>query len=58
MTRKDRTLNLPGFTVQYVSAKNPLMVHINYRRVARCPHCQSKNLQKEASFLDKLPNTA
>lgn len=50
MPKRDRILNLPGFTLQKVTGKNPLVLHVRYRRVPRCPHCASKNLRKKDSF--------
>jgi len=50
MPKKDRILNLPGFTLQKVTGKNPLFLHVKYRPQPRCVHCHGKHLRKKHSF--------
>jgi transposase len=50
MPRKDIILNLPSFSIKKVSGYNPLIFDVNYRRSARCIHCNGKRLRKKASY--------
>ena len=54
MPKKDRILNLPGFSIRKVIKYNPLMLEVSYRRKATCPSCQGNHLRKKASFLRKV----
>ena len=51
MPQKDFILNLPGFTIKKVSGYLPLILDVHYRRKARCPFCQGKQLRKKARFI-------
>lgn len=51
MPKKDRILNLPGFTVKKVSGIGPMMIDVVYRRTVRCIHCHHKKLRKKDSFI-------
>lgn len=51
MPHKDNILNLPGFSIKKTSGFNPIVLEVSYRRVARCAHCQGKNLRKKDSFI-------
>lgn len=44
-------LNLPGFTIQKSTGYDPIIHHIEYRRVVRCPHCNGRNVRKKASVM-------
>lgn len=54
MPKKDRILNLPGFSIRRVIKYNPLTLEVRYRRKASCPHCQSKHLRKKAKFFRRV----
>ena len=55
MPRKDHILNLPGFAIKKVShSHSPLVLDVNYRRLPRCGHCQSKRVRKKDSFIRKV----
>ena len=50
MPKKGCILNLPKFTLQKVSGKNSLILHVRYRRKACCAFCDSKQLRKKDVF--------
>lgn len=54
MPRKDHILNLPGFAIKKVISAFPLIMEVNYRRKARCVHCNGKKLRKKASFMREI----
>ena len=47
-------LNLPGFSIQKVSGYQPLILDVNYQRLLRCPHCQSKSVRKKDAYMRQV----
>ncbi len=41
-------LNLPGFAIKKITGFNPIIIEVNYRRQAQCPHCGNKRLKKHS----------
>jgi len=58
MPRKDIILNLPGFSIKKVSGYNPLILHVHYRNIPRCIHCNGKKLRKKSSFIRQVRHEA
>ncbi|MDF1646738.1 MAG: ISL3 family transposase, partial [Legionellaceae bacterium] len=44
-------LNLPGFSIKKVGGYQPLLLDVNYNRLPRCAHCNSKAVRKKDSFI-------
>lgn len=51
MPKYDCTLNLPGFSIAKTEGYDPLIWHVVYRRVARCPHCQGRRVRKKSGYM-------
>ncbi|WP_141710182.1 transposase family protein, partial [Legionella parisiensis] len=51
MPKYNLILNLPGFSILKVSGYQPLLLDVTYNRLARCSHCQSKQVRKKSSYL-------
>lgn len=47
-------LNLPGFAIHKIHDFNPIIIEVNYRRKACCPHCGSKRLRKKDSYIRQV----
>ena len=50
MPKFNTILNLPGFSILKVSGYQPLLLDIQYNRLPRCAHCNSKAIRKKDSF--------
>ena len=51
MPKFNTILNLPGFSIKKVSGYQPLLLDIQYNRLPRCGHCESKRVRKKDSFM-------
>lgn len=51
MPRFNIILNLPGFSIKKVSGYQPMLLDVNYNRLPRCAHCNSKAVRKKDSFM-------
>lgn len=54
MPKFNLILNLPGFTIRKVSGYQPLILDLNYNRLPRCAHCQSKAVRKKDSYIRRV----
>jgi transposase len=54
MPKKECILNLPGYSIQKVSGKNPVLIEVSYRRVVRCIHCGNISYVKKYSFIRRI----
>lgn len=51
MPRFNVILNLPGFSIKKISGSQPMLLDVNYNRIPRCTHCNSKAVRKKDSFM-------
>ena len=54
MPKVNSILDLPGFSIKKVTNGRPIIIHVQYRRIARCAHCESKRVRKKSSFMRKV----
>jgi len=47
-------LNLPGFSIKKITGFNPMIIEVNYRRKAQCPHCGNKHWRKKHSYVRQV----
>lgn len=58
MPNYHRILNLPGFSIKNVTGYRPVILDIQYNRIARCGHCNSKRVRIKDSFIRKVKHEA
>lgn len=54
MPKFNLILNLPGFSIKKVSGYQPLILDLNYNRLPRCAHCQSKSVRKKDNYIRRV----
>jgi len=47
-------LNLPGFTIKKVSGYQPLVLDMQFNRLPKCAHCNSRKVRKKGSHLRRV----
>lgn len=54
MPKVNVILDLPGFSIKKVTNGRPVLIDVFYRRIARCPHCDSKHVRKKSRFIRRV----
>jgi transposase len=54
MPKINSILDLPGFSIKKVTKGTSLVLDVHYRRLPRCPHCDSKQVRKKDRFVRQV----